>query len=94
MGQRRPQDSIRVYAVVSTPDHQWVANTGLAGKTAAEVTTTLLGTIVSSAIGQLRCKICSLPRATKTRRTIADRWPISSLCTCFQLVTSGAMVQA
>ena len=42
-GRRGQQDSIRVYAVVSTPDAQWVANTGLAGKTAAEVKTSLLG---------------------------------------------------
>lgn len=42
MTHRGPQDSIRVYAAVSTPHEQWAAATGLKGKTAAEVKTTLL----------------------------------------------------
>jgi 2-polyprenyl-6-methoxyphenol hydroxylase-like FAD-dependent oxidoreductase len=40
---RGPQDSIRVYAAVSTPHEHWAADTGLKGKTAAEVKETLLG---------------------------------------------------
>lgn len=40
---RGPQDSIHLYAVVSTPHEHWAAAAGLTGKTAAEVKTTLLG---------------------------------------------------
>lgn len=43
MTHRGPQDSIRVYAAVSTPHEHWAAAAGLEGKTAAEVKTTLLG---------------------------------------------------
>ncbi|OCK98814.1 salicylate hydroxylase [Cenococcum geophilum 1.58] len=43
MTQRGPQDSIQVYAAVSTPHEHWAAAAGLKGKTAAEVKTTLLG---------------------------------------------------
>jgi hypothetical protein len=43
MTQRGPQDSIRVYAGVSTPHEHWAAAAGLEGKTAAEAKTTLLG---------------------------------------------------
>ncbi len=43
MTQRGPQDSLRLYAGVSTPDEHWATNTKLDGKTAAEVKTTLLG---------------------------------------------------
>jgi 2-polyprenyl-6-methoxyphenol hydroxylase-like FAD-dependent oxidoreductase len=43
LGQRGPQDSIRVYAAMSTPDEHWAATAGLKGKTAAEVKTTILG---------------------------------------------------
>jgi 2-polyprenyl-6-methoxyphenol hydroxylase-like FAD-dependent oxidoreductase len=43
MTHRGPQDSIRVYAAVSTPHKHWAAAAGLEGKTAAEVKTTLLG---------------------------------------------------
>ena len=39
---RGPQDSIRVYAAVSTTHEHWVKAAGLEGKTAAEVKTTLL----------------------------------------------------
>lgn len=42
MTHRGPQDSIRVYAAVSTPDEHWVAAAGLKGETAAEVKATLL----------------------------------------------------
>lgn len=42
MSHRGPQDSIRVYAAVSTADENWVTTTGLKGKTAAEVKTHLL----------------------------------------------------
>lgn len=42
MTQRGPQDSIRMYAAVSTPHEHWAAAAGLQGKTAAEVKTTLL----------------------------------------------------
>lgn len=42
MTQRGPQDSIRLYAAVSTPHEQWAAVAGLAGKTASEVATKLL----------------------------------------------------
>jgi 2-polyprenyl-6-methoxyphenol hydroxylase-like FAD-dependent oxidoreductase len=42
MTHRGPQDSIRVYACVSTPYEHWDAAAGLKGKTAAEVKTTLL----------------------------------------------------
>ncbi|KAK9457174.1 salicylate hydroxylase [Dipodascopsis uninucleata] len=42
MTHRGPQDSIRVYAAVSTPQEHWVAATGLTGKTAAEVKTAFL----------------------------------------------------
>jgi 2-polyprenyl-6-methoxyphenol hydroxylase-like FAD-dependent oxidoreductase len=42
MGQRGPQDSIRVYAAVRTPDEHWAATAGLVGKTSAEVKTTIL----------------------------------------------------
>lgn len=42
MTHRGPQDSIRVYAAMSTPEEDWAVSTGLAGKTAAEVKTTLL----------------------------------------------------
>ena len=41
--QRGPQDSIRLYAAVSTPDQHWDVTAGLKGKTAAEVKETLLG---------------------------------------------------
>lgn len=40
---RGPQNSIRVYAAVSTPVERWVKAAGLEGKTAADVKTTLLG---------------------------------------------------
>ncbi|MCJ1232625.1 hypothetical protein MMC14_000578 [Varicellaria rhodocarpa] len=40
--QRGPQDSIRLYAAVSTPNENWAAAAGLEGKTTAEVKTTLL----------------------------------------------------
>ena len=43
MTQRGPQDSIRLYAAVSTEDVNWVKTMGLEGKTAVEVKTTLLG---------------------------------------------------
>lgn len=43
MTHRGPQDSIRVYAAVSTPHEHWAAKAGLEGKTAAEVKTKLLG---------------------------------------------------
>lgn len=43
MTHRGPQDSIRVYAAVSTPLEHWAQAAGLEGKTAAEVKTTLLG---------------------------------------------------
>jgi 2-polyprenyl-6-methoxyphenol hydroxylase-like FAD-dependent oxidoreductase len=43
MTHRGPQDSIRVYAAVSTPHEHWPVAAGLEGKTAAEVKTTLLG---------------------------------------------------
>lgn len=43
MTQRGPQDSLRLYAAVSTPEEHWAGTTGLQGKTAAEVKTTLLG---------------------------------------------------
>jgi 2-polyprenyl-6-methoxyphenol hydroxylase-like FAD-dependent oxidoreductase len=43
MTQRGPQDSIRVYAAVSTPDKDWATTVGLKGKSAAEAKTTLLG---------------------------------------------------
>ena len=43
MTQRGPQDSIRLYAAVSTPHEHWAELTGLEGKSAAEVKTTLLG---------------------------------------------------
>lgn len=43
LGQRGPQDSIRVYAVISTPDEHWTATAGLEGKTAGEVKTAILG---------------------------------------------------
>jgi 2-polyprenyl-6-methoxyphenol hydroxylase-like FAD-dependent oxidoreductase len=43
MTHRGPQDSIRVYAAVKTPHEDWAKRTGLEGKTAAEVKTTLLG---------------------------------------------------
>ncbi|KAK7423554.1 hypothetical protein QQX98_001012 [Neonectria punicea] len=39
---RGPQDSIRVYAAVSTPNEHWAAEAGLQGKTAIEVKTALL----------------------------------------------------
>jgi 2-polyprenyl-6-methoxyphenol hydroxylase-like FAD-dependent oxidoreductase len=42
MTHRGPQDSIRVYAAVSTPHEHWAKAAGLEGKTAAEVKTTLL----------------------------------------------------
>ena len=42
MTQRGPQDSIRVYAAVSTPQENWATVSGLAGKTAVDVKTTLL----------------------------------------------------
>ena len=42
MAQRGPQDSIRLYAAVSTTDEHWATTTGLEGKTAAEVKETLL----------------------------------------------------
>lgn len=40
--QRGPQDSIRLYAAVSTPHEHWAAAMGLEGQTAAEVKATLL----------------------------------------------------
>jgi 2-polyprenyl-6-methoxyphenol hydroxylase-like FAD-dependent oxidoreductase len=43
MTHRGPQDSIRVYAAVSTPHEHWAKAAGLEGKTATEVKTTLLG---------------------------------------------------
>ena len=43
MTHRGPQDSIRVYAALSTPDQHWAVTTGLQGKAAAEIKTTLLG---------------------------------------------------
>ena len=43
MTQRGPQDSIRLYAAVSTTDEHWPSSTGLEGKTAAEVKERLLG---------------------------------------------------
>jgi 2-polyprenyl-6-methoxyphenol hydroxylase-like FAD-dependent oxidoreductase len=42
MTHRGPQDSIRVYAAVSTPYEHWVQAAGLDGKTATEVKTMLL----------------------------------------------------
>ena len=42
MTQRGPQDSIRLYAAVSTPDEHWAETEELKGKTAAEVKTRLL----------------------------------------------------
>jgi 2-polyprenyl-6-methoxyphenol hydroxylase-like FAD-dependent oxidoreductase len=42
MTHRGPQDSIRVYAAVSTRHEHWVQAAGLEGKTAAEVKRTLL----------------------------------------------------
>lgn len=42
MTHRGPQDSIRVYAAVSTSREHWTKAMGLEGKTAAEVKTTLL----------------------------------------------------
>ncbi|MCJ1409905.1 hypothetical protein MMC19_003989 [Ptychographa xylographoides] len=42
MTHRGPQDSIRVYAAVSTPHEHWAQAAGLEGQTAAEVKTTLL----------------------------------------------------
>jgi 2-polyprenyl-6-methoxyphenol hydroxylase-like FAD-dependent oxidoreductase len=43
MTHRGPQDSIRVYAAVSTQHEHWAKAAGLEGKTAAEVKTMLLG---------------------------------------------------
>ena len=43
MTQRGPQDSIRLYAAVSTSQEHWATAAGIKGKTAAEVKTTLLG---------------------------------------------------
>ena len=43
MTHRGPQDSIRVYAAVSTPHEHWAKAVGLESKTAAEVKETLLG---------------------------------------------------
>lgn len=43
MTQRGPQDSIRLYAAISTTHEHWAETVGLKGKTAAEVKTTLLG---------------------------------------------------
>ncbi|KAJ7640730.1 salicylate hydroxylase [Mycena polygramma] len=40
---RGPQDSIRMYIGVNTPEEHWAAAAGLEGKTAAEVKKTLLG---------------------------------------------------
>jgi 2-polyprenyl-6-methoxyphenol hydroxylase-like FAD-dependent oxidoreductase len=42
MTQRGPQDSIRVYAALSTPHVNWAKEAGHEGKTAAELKTTLL----------------------------------------------------
>jgi len=42
MTQRGPQDSIRLYAIISTPDEAWTTTVGLQRKTAAEVKHTLL----------------------------------------------------
>ena len=43
MTQRGPQDSIRLYAAVSTPEEHWAATAGLEGRTATDVKTALLG---------------------------------------------------
>ena len=43
MTHRGPQDSIRVYAALSTPHQDWASAAGLQGKTAAEVKKKLLG---------------------------------------------------
>ncbi|KAJ6485349.1 salicylate hydroxylase [Mycena vitilis] len=40
---RGPQDSIRMYICIGTPDEHWVASKGLQDKTATEVKATLLG---------------------------------------------------
>lgn len=42
LSQRGPQDSVRMYAVVSTPHEHWTMAMGLQGKTAAEIKTKLL----------------------------------------------------
>ena len=42
MTQRGPQDSLRLYAAISTPDETWSDSCKLAGKTAAQVCSTLL----------------------------------------------------
>ncbi|KAK3682041.1 salicylate hydroxylase [Podospora appendiculata] len=39
---RGPQDSIRVWAAISTPDENWASTTGLEGKTPAEIKAPLL----------------------------------------------------
>lgn len=43
MTHRGPQDSIRVYVAVKTPDEHWAKAAGIEGKTAAEAKATLLG---------------------------------------------------
>ena len=43
MSQRGPQDSIRMYLVLSTPEEHWAESIGQGGKTAAELKTVLLG---------------------------------------------------
>ncbi|KAJ7681972.1 salicylate hydroxylase [Mycena polygramma] len=40
---RGPQDSIRLYIAIGTPEERWAAAVGLEGKTAAEAKATLLG---------------------------------------------------
>jgi 2-polyprenyl-6-methoxyphenol hydroxylase-like FAD-dependent oxidoreductase len=42
MSQRGPQDSIRAYAVITTPKEHWAEATGLKGKTATEMKPALL----------------------------------------------------
>ncbi|PFH59106.1 hypothetical protein XA68_12797 [Ophiocordyceps unilateralis] len=43
MTQRGPQDSIRVYAAISSPDEHWASAVGLRGRTTSEAKTFLLG---------------------------------------------------
>ncbi|PHH78499.1 hypothetical protein CDD80_6767 [Ophiocordyceps camponoti-rufipedis] len=43
MTQRGSQDSIRVYAAISSPDENWAATVGLRGRTASEAKAFLLG---------------------------------------------------
>lgn len=42
MGRRGPQDSIRIYAAIITPDELWVSSSGLGKKTASDVKSVLL----------------------------------------------------